>query len=93
MTAYVHAGWDLAPDLKVYVQAVHRLSERGAVLTHAAYGCSPEGFDAEWRMVALLTVAANEANRCELFDETDIAAALARFDELSPPAAFGEHGK
>ena len=45
-----------------------------------------EGFDAEWRVIALLTVEGDLINRCELFDEADLDAALARFDELSRPA-------
>ena len=32
----------------------------------------------------LLTVEGDLINRCELFDETDLDAALARFDELHP---------
>ncbi len=36
-------------------------------------------------MVELATVEGDFINRCELFDEADIDAALARFDELSPP--------
>ena len=37
-------------------------------------------------MIALLTVEGDLINRCELFDEADLDAALARFDELSRPA-------
>jgi hypothetical protein len=80
--AYLRASWDLTPDLRMYVEAVHRLSNLGAVVTNAAYGTSPEGFDAEWRMVELLTVGGNLINRCELFEMADLDAALARFDEL-----------
>ena len=36
-------------DLNIYIEAVHRLSDLGAVVTHAARGTSQEGFDAEWR--------------------------------------------
>ena len=43
----------LTPDLRIYVEAVHRLSDLGAVVTHAARGTSQEGFDAEWRMITL----------------------------------------
>ena len=70
----------------IYIEAVHRLSDLGAVVTHAAYGTSPEGFDAEWREIDLLTVEGDLINRCEIFDEADLDAALARFDELSRPA-------
>ena len=45
-----------------------------------------EGFDAEWRIIQLLTVEGDLVNRCEIFDEADLDAALARFDELSRPA-------
>ena len=36
--------------------------------------------------VDLLTVEGDLINRCEIFDEADLDAALARFDELSRPA-------
>ena len=86
MTEYRPAAWELTPNVSIYIEAVHRLSDLGAVVTHAANGTSPEGFDAEWRMIDLLTVDGDLINRCELFDEADIDAALARFDELSRPA-------
>ena len=86
LTAYIRAAWDVAPDVSGYIEAVHRLSDLGAVVTQAVNGTSQEGFDAEWRVIDLLTVDGDLINRCELFDEADIDAALARFDELSPPA-------
>ena len=84
--AYIRASWDLTPDLSIYIEAVHRLSDLGAVVTHAAHGTSQEGFDAEWRVINFLTVEGDLISRCELFDEADLDAALARFDELSRPA-------
>jgi len=84
LAEYIHSGWDVAPDLKIYIEAVYRLSNRGAVFTHVAYGTSPEGFDAEWRMIVLLEVGGDQVHRCELFDEADLDAALARFEELRP---------
>ena len=86
LSAYIRSGWDIAPDVKMYIEAVHRLSNLGAVVTHAAYGTSPEGFDAEWRMVGLLVFGGDDMNRCELFEEADLDAALARFEELNRPA-------
>ena len=77
LTAYIRAAWDLAPDVTIYIEAVHRLSDLGAVVTHAAHGTSQEGFDAEWRMIELLTVDGDLINRCEIFDEADLDAALA----------------
>ncbi len=75
---------DLTPDLNIYIEAVHRLSDFGAVVTHVAHGTSREGLDAEWRMIELLTLEGDMINRCELFDEADLDAALARFEELHP---------
>jgi hypothetical protein len=34
-------------------------------------------------MIQLLTVEDDLINRCELFDETDVDAAIGKFDELS----------
>jgi hypothetical protein len=86
LTAYIRSAWNLLPDIKIYIEAVHRLSGLGAVVTHAAFGTSQEGFEAEWRMVELLAFGGDMINRCELFDETDIDAAIARFEELQPRA-------
>ena len=74
--------WDLTPDFTMHVTAVHRLGPCAAVITHSSSGTSREGFDAEWRMIQLLMVDGDRVTRCELFDETDLDAALARFDEL-----------
>src|SRR5205085_2490961 len=51
LNSYVRSGWDVAPDVKVYIEVVHRLSDLGAVATHLAYGTTQSGFVAEWRMV------------------------------------------
>ena len=83
---YFRAGWDLGQDIRTYVEVVHRLSELGAVCTHAGHGVSHEGFDAEWHGVDLLTVEGDMVNRCEAFDDADLDAAIARFDQLSQPA-------
>ena len=86
MIAYIRAAWDDSPDTKIYIGAVHRLSEIGAVVTHLARGISQEGFDAEWRDVHVLAVEGDMFSRAELFDEADLDAAIARFDQLSRPA-------
>ncbi len=70
--------WDVAPDLSVHVEAVHRLSELGAVVTHVGYGTSPDGFDAEWRMTLIYMVEGDLLSRCEIFDEADLDAATPR---------------
>ncbi|OBF93265.1 hypothetical protein A5791_12825 [Mycobacterium sp. 852002-51163_SCH5372311] len=84
LTVGASSVWDVAPDLHVHIEAVHQLSEIGAVVTHVGQGTSPDGFDAEWRMVNVFTVDGDLLNRCEIFDEEDLDAALARFDELQP---------
>lgn len=87
MIAYVQAAWDDSPDTKIYIEAVHRLSNIGAIVTHVAHGISQEGgVDAEWRDINLLTVDGDLFDRSELFGEADLDAALSRFDELNRPA-------
>jgi hypothetical protein len=86
MTAYIRAGENLAPDSRIYIETVHRLSQLGAVVTQVMQGTSRDGFDAEWREIGILTVEGNLISRGELFDEADLDAALARFDELHPQA-------
>src|SRR6185437_3022732 len=80
------ASWELAAELSVYIEAVHRLSDLGAVFTHVGSGTSRDGFEAEWRTVDINTVEGDLISRGELFDETDLAAALARFEQLSSRA-------
>ena len=38
---------------RIYAEAVHRLGDLGAVISQAADGTTPEGFDAEWRQSKL----------------------------------------
>ncbi|MFV8054395.1 BTAD domain-containing putative transcriptional regulator [Mycobacterium sp. 48b] len=86
MTAYLRATWDLSPQASLYVEAVHRLNDLGAVITQSAQAISHEGFHAEWRVIHLLTVDGDLISRSEIFDETDLHSALARFDEVGRPA-------
>ncbi|WP_082990612.1 BTAD domain-containing putative transcriptional regulator [Mycobacterium sp. 1482292.6] len=83
LVPYIHATWQVAPQAKIYVYAVHRLSDLGAVVTQSTHGTSPDGFDAEWLEISLFTLDGDRINRCEVFDEADLDAALARFDELT----------
>jgi hypothetical protein len=69
----------------VYIETVNRISDRGAVVTQISTGTSQQGFEAEWRFICLLTVDGELLSGCQLFDETDLDAALARFDELGRP--------
>nr|WP_082939991.1 BTAD domain-containing putative transcriptional regulator [Mycolicibacterium peregrinum] len=83
LAAYIRATWNLTPDIISYPESVHRLNNRGAVLTQAVSGTSEGGFDAEWREIVVVTVEGHRINRIELFDERDLDAALVRFDELN----------
>ena len=84
LIATLRDTWDLTPEVAIHIEAVHRLTDLGAVVTHAAYGTSQDGFDAEWRMIELLTFEGDLIDRSELFDEADLDSALARFDQLQP---------
>ena len=75
---YLQAAWDLGVDVKMHIDTVHQLSDFGAIITHTAHGTSQEGSDVEWREINLLTIDGERFTRCELFDEADIDAALAR---------------
>ncbi len=86
MIRYIQAAWADSPDTRIHIEAVRRLTDHGAVVTHFAHGISHDGFAAEWRDTHLLTVEGEKVSRSELFDATDLDAALARFDELSQPA-------
>ncbi|MCV7397978.1 AAA family ATPase [Mycobacterium paraseoulense] len=84
--AYLLATWELSPQSRIYIEAVHRLDNLGAVITHVAIGTSPDGFDAEWRVTDIVTFDGDHISRSELFDETDLDAAIARFDQLTRPS-------
>jgi tetratricopeptide (TPR) repeat protein len=85
LTGYIGTGWDPNQGINIHVEEVHRLSSLGAIVTYSAQETSHEGFDAEWRGLALLAVQGEMVNRCEVFDEAELDTAMARFDELSWP--------
>ena len=85
LSPYLHAMWDQTPNASIYIEAVHRLTSFGAVVTHVAKGTSQQGFEGEWREVTLSIIEGDRINRSEMFDEADLDAALAKFDELSRP--------
>ena len=86
LAAYIRATWDLTPELHMFIESVHRLNDVGTVVTHASRGTSQDAFEAEWRQITLFTVEGDLCNRCEIFDEANLDAALARFAELQPQA-------
>ena len=83
LTANIHATWELMPDACIFIaESVHRLSELGAVVTQTLTGTSKDGLDVEYRMINISTVKDGLVCLVEVFDEADLDAALARFDEL-----------
>jgi hypothetical protein len=82
LLAYMRAAFDESGRSSFRVETIHRLTQHGAVVTHVAKKTSGEGLDAEWRMTDVFTVDGALISRCEMFDEAELGAALARFDEL-----------
>ena len=72
------------PQSSLYIDDVHRLNDVGTVVTHVVHGTTAEGFVAEWREINVLKAAGDRVSRCEMFDEEDLDAALASFEELHP---------
>nr|WP_096441155.1 BTAD domain-containing putative transcriptional regulator [Mycobacterium shigaense] len=91
MVEYLRAGWKIEHNIRFYVEAVHAMSDSGTVVTHKGHGNSPEGFDAEWQEVMLFTLVGDSFDRCEVFDGSEVDAALARFDELRNPSRWLEN--
>ena len=85
----IRAVWGLTPDVRMHIETVHQLSDLGAVLSYVLKGTSHDGFDAEWRMVEIFAVEGDLISGVEVFDEADLDAALARFDELDRPLENG----
>src|SRR4029079_19027980 len=79
------AWWNSVQDASGYIEAVHRLDTRGAIFVNVIKGSSTSGFDAEWRIIEIVTTDDDLVSRVELFDEADLDAALARFEELCRP--------
>src|SRR5262249_14847353 len=86
LAASLRAMWDITSDVSFHIEAVHRLSELGCVVSHVLKGTSRGGLDVEWRMIDVCAVEGDPLSRVEVFEEADLDAALARFDELQPPA-------
>ena len=87
LIAYIRAGWERRPGRpSTYIEAVHRLSDLGAVCHLCGAWDLARGLRRRVARVNLLTVEGDMVNRCELFDEADLDAALARFEQLSRPA-------
>ena len=82
---FLRATWDVATDVKGHIEDVHRLNNLRVVITEVVTGTSNDGFDFELREVAIFVFDGELTCRFELFDEEDLDAALATFDQLTPP--------
>ena len=91
LMAYLQAASEDTPGGAIYIETVHRLTDLGAVTTHVTKATSQEGFDAEWRITSFFIVDGDLINRYEIFEEADLDAALARFEELQPRAPRPEN--
>ena len=86
MAAYIDDLWNDSPDITMYVEGVHRLSNLGVVITQAAHGTSQQGFEAEWRENSIFTFDGDLVSRSNSSTRQDLDAAIARFDQLGQPA-------
>ena len=84
LPAYLEASWELMPQSSLYIADVHRLNDISVVVTHVVHGTTAESFAAEWREIIVLQGVGDRMSRCDMFDEEDFDAALAKFEELSP---------
>jgi hypothetical protein len=83
MRAFNREVRDQVPNLNIHAEAVHRLTDLGAVVTHVARGVSQDGFEAAWRLIFIFKVDGDLISGYEMFDEQDLDAAVARFEELN----------
>ena len=79
--------------LSIRVESVHRLNNLGAVVTLRGAGDVARGLPRRMAVIRVLTVEGDLNDRCEIFDEADLDAAIARFDELHRPRGAGKRGK
>ena len=88
LTAYIRATYGTSRRTsRVYLEAVHRLSNLGVVVTQVVDWDLTGGL--RFRVARgrpLYAFEGDLVSRFEIFDEADLDAALARFDELHPQA-------
>ncbi len=83
--------WALVPDARYRVTAVHALDAHGTVASLVIEGTDSHGNELEWSRVVSLVP---DEPRMDVYEEDDVDAALARFEELrSQCAAAGKRGK
>src|SRR3954447_10156897 len=75
--------WTLVPNARYRVTAIHALDAHGTVATLVIEGTDSRGNELQWPRIVLL---APDDSRMEVYEEDDLDAALATFEELSRPA-------
>ena len=86
LTPNIRAFWDITSEARIDVATVHRLTNLGAVVAHATHATSQEGVEVESGEIIILMVDGDRLSRCEIFNEADLDAAIAKFEELHPQA-------
>ncbi len=71
------------PDARYWTKAVHALDAHGLVSTLVIEGTDAHGNELQWGRTFLFL---SDGPRVEVYEEEDVDAALARFEELRPPA-------
>ncbi len=87
----MRAIWDLTPDISIYMEAVHRLSDLGAVVTAGGVWDLARGLRRRVADDRPFHGRRRPDQPLEIFDEADLDAALARFDELERPTPSFEN--
>ncbi|HVE93454.1 MAG TPA: nuclear transport factor 2 family protein, partial [Acidimicrobiales bacterium] len=83
LAADLQGLFELVPDIRFRITAVHALDEHGAVITSTAEGRSADGFDARWANVHVITVRDGQVAGMEMYPDDQIDAAVARFAQLA----------
>ncbi|HEV7557359.1 MAG TPA: hypothetical protein VGO00_17955, partial [Kofleriaceae bacterium] len=74
--------WSLVPDARYRVTKVHALDAHGVVASLIIEGADEHGNELQWARTILLV---SDEPRMEVYEESDVDAALARFEELQRP--------
>ena len=75
--------WTLVPDARYWTKTVHALDAHGLVSTLVIEGTDAHGNELQWGRTFLFL---SDGPQVEVYEEDGLDAALARFEELRPPA-------
>ena len=95
LTAYLRAAWDLVPrQPRLHRSCASTERSRSSRHPHGEWDLTARASTPSGGRSCFSTVDGDLFSRCEIFDEADLDAALARFDELQPAdATAGKRGK